>query len=107
MPVIHLRATSRPGVAEAIRDVRTAVADVLGEDPSGTWCTFLPLEAAEPEIVYVDVWISSRGADVDGRVLEAACRAAAGGLRADVADVWGTVRHVEPGRIFAGGGMIQ
>ncbi len=106
MPVIHLRATPRPGVADAINGVRTAVAAVIGEDPAGTWCTFAPLDIAEPQIVYLDPWMLSRDATVDGAVLSAACEAAAAGLGAPVEDVWGTLSHVEPGRVFAGGGLI-
>ncbi len=119
MPVVHVRGLAPDGGAEqvdrALATVARDVAAAIDGDPSGTWCTFTALErmtigeaAAEGEgrIVFVDLWTRSRGADTDADALRAACLAAAEGLDVPPADVWGTLRLVEPGQVFAGGDLI-
>jgi len=120
MPVVHIRALQPLGVGDGVDDVLRGiggdVSQVLDEDPDGTWCTFAVLDrqsigqrvvGLDRQIVYIDVWIRSRGPELDGRVLAAACGAAARGLGVPPEDVWGTLRHVEPGRVFAGGRSIE
>lgn len=120
MPAIHVRALPPSGgtaqVDRVLRAIATNVADTIGGEPSGTWCTFSALDrmsigtqvtSGEGRIVYVDVWIRSRGAEVDGRALTAACLAAARELQVPPEDVWGTLREVEAGRVFAGGALIE
>jgi hypothetical protein len=120
MPVIHVRALApaggEPQIDRTLRAIAADVAGVLEAEPSGTWCTFTSIDrmtigtdvvTSQGRIVYVDVWIRSRGPATDGAVLSAACRAAAGGLEVPVEDAWGTLRAVEPGAVFAGGSLID
>ncbi len=120
MPVVHVRALQPLGGGEwvdrALGGIAVAVSQVLAADPGGTWCTFTALDrqsigegvvGLDRQIVYLDLWIRSRGPQLDGRVLAAACDVAARELGVPPEDVWGTLRHVEPGRVFAGGGTIE
>lgn len=120
MPAIHVRALAPGGgtaqVDRALRAIATEVADAIGGEPSGTWCTFTALDRmaigtevvnGEGRIVYVDVWIRSRGAAIDGRALTAACLAAARELEVPPEDVWGTLREVASGHVFAGGALLE
>lgn len=120
MPVVHVRALQPPGGGEqvdrALRGIAVDVSQALDADPDGTWCTFAALDSQsigeevvglDRQIVYLDLWIRSRGPELDGQVLAAACVAAARELMVPPEDVWGTLRHVEPGRVFAGGGSIE
>lgn len=120
MPVLHVRALQPLGGGEqvdrALRAIAVDVSAVLDADPGGTWCTFTALDrqsigeevvGPDRQIVYLDLWIRSRGPELDSRALAAACGAAARDLEVAPEDVWGTLRHVEPGRVFAGGGPIE
>lgn len=120
MPTVHVRSVTPPGGAdridETLRAIARDVAATLEGDPSGTWCTFTAVDRAslgerivhdEGRIVYLDMWLRPRGTDVDGAALVAACRAAATGLGVPIEDVWATLRPVEPGRVFAGGALIE
>jgi len=120
MPAIHVRALPPVGgavqVDRALHAIATDVADAIGGQPSGTWCTFTAIDrmaigtqavSGEGRIVYVDVWIRSRGPEADGRALTAACLAAARELEVPPEDVWGTLREVEAGHVFAGGALIE
>jgi hypothetical protein len=120
MPVIHVRALPPSGgvaqVDRALQAIATDVAEAIGGEPSGTWCTFNPVERmtagthavlGEGRIVYLDLWLRSRGAELDGRSLTAACLAAARGFEVPLEDIWGTLRPVEPGHVFAGGSLIE
>jgi hypothetical protein len=120
MPAIHVRALAPAGgtaqVDRALRAIATDVADAIGGEPPGTWSTFTAIDrmtigtqvmSGEGRIVYLDMWIRSRGPEADGRALAAACRAAARELEVPVEDVWGTLRTVEAGRVFAGGGLLE
>lgn len=117
---MHVRALQPLGGGEqvdrALRGVAVDVSAVLGADPGDTWCTFTALDrqsigdevvGLDRQILYLDLWIRSRGPELDGRVLAAACVAAARELGVPPEDVWGTLRQVEPGRVFAGGGSIE
>jgi len=120
MPVVHVRALQALGgteqVGRALRGIAADVSHVLDADPGGTWCTFTALDrqsigeevvGLERQIVYLDLWIRSRGPELDGRVLAVACGAVARELGVPPEDVWGTLRHVEAGRVFAGGGSME
>lgn len=117
MPVVHVRAlrTLETEVDRVLTQTARAVAAVLDADPHDTWCTFSPLygESLGTELVdeggiaYVEVWLRPREPARDRAVLQAACRAVAGALDIPVEDVWGTLRHVEPGQVFAGGSMLD
>lgn len=120
MPAVHIRSVAPPGGAdridETLRAIAREVASVLGGDPSGTWCTFTAVDRSsigerivedDGRIVFVDVWLRPRGTDVDRAALVAACRAAAAGMGVPIEDVWATLRPVEPGRVFAGGAVIE
>jgi hypothetical protein len=120
MPVIHLRSLAPPGaehqIDEALRGVARAVAAALDDEPAGTWCTFTAVDRQsigerivreDGRIVFLDLWLRPRGTDADRAALEAACRAAADGLSVPLEDVWATLRPVEPGRVFAGGSLIE
>jgi len=120
VPAIHLRSLppvdGDAQIDETLRAIGRDVAEVLGDDPDGTWCTFTRVDRMsigerivehDGRIAYLDLWIRSRGEATDRAALEAACRAAAKGLRLPIEDVWATLRHVEPGRVFAGGGVIE
>lgn len=120
MPVVHVRALPPDGgpvqVDDCLRRIAQEVAAVLDADPHGTWCTFTGLDrmslgtevvTGAGQIVFVDVWIRSRDPGLDGRVLTAACAAAAGALGVPIEDVWGTLHTVEPGAVFAGGGLVE
>ena len=120
MPAIHVRALAPAGgtaqVDQALAAIAVDVAAAIGGEPSGTWCTFVVVDrmsigtrvlGGEDRIVYVDLWIRSRGAEVDRAALTAACRAAARTLDVPVEDVWGTLQRVEPGHVFAGGALVE
>ncbi|MEZ5096715.1 MAG: hypothetical protein R2731_11725 [Nocardioides sp.] len=117
MPVVHIRAlrTLETDVDIVLTTTADAVARALDADPHGTWCTFAPLfgESLGTELVdyggiaYVDVWLRARDEAQERAVLVAACRAVAGALGIPVEDVWGTLRRVEPGQVFAGGGLVE
>lgn len=119
MPVVHVRANAvdRPSASAALAAITEAVASAVPCAPDAVWCTFTAVETQtiggaarddEGRIVYVDVWIRPRADDVSiTRALEAACTAAAAGLGVPVDDVWGTLRPVEPLRVFAGGSLID
>ena len=119
MPTIHVRAnaTDRAAAAGTLAGIAHAVAAATGGEEGNVWCTFTALDVQtvgtdvredHGRIVYVDVWIRPRDdPDAMARALEAACRAAATGLGVPVEDVWGTLRPVEPGRVFAGGGLLD
>jgi hypothetical protein len=116
MPAIHVRANPHDDPAPALGAIAVAVAAAVPCEVAGVWCTFSPLGAqtvgtdprpGEGAIVYVDVWIRPRDDDAAAaRALETACRAAAAGFGVPVEDVWGTLRPVEPGMVFAGGALI-
>ncbi len=120
MPVVHIRALAPAGgtaqIDRTLSRVADSVAEVLGTDPAGTWCTFSPVErmtlgtrvvADRGQIAYVDVWIRPRDEATDAEVLAAACGAVGIELGLPVQDVWGTLRSAEPGRIFAGGAIMR
>jgi hypothetical protein len=120
MPVVHLRSLRPSGgdaqIDETLRGIARDVAEVLGGDPDGTWCTFTVVNRMsigdrivehDGRIVYLDLWIRSRGDATDRAALEAACGAAARGLEVPIEDVWATLRLVEPDRVFAGGGVVE
>ena len=118
MPVIHVRggAVDRPRATETLTQLARAVAAAAPCDVDDVWCTFTGVDVQtigvgvrddDGRIVYVDLWIRPRGdADAPGRALEAACAAAAAGFAVPLDDVWGTVRLVEPSKVFAGGSLI-
>ncbi|HYJ59926.1 MAG TPA: hypothetical protein VE032_00500 [Actinomycetota bacterium] len=119
MPVVHVRAApfDRGDAATTLRAVAAAVAAAVPCEERGVWCTFATIDVqtvgadvreGEGRIAYVDVWLRPRDDDEAGaRALEAACRAAAAGLGLPVEDVWGTLRPVRPGRVFAGGALVE
>lgn len=120
MPVVHVRGTEadRPSAASALPAVAREVAAAVPCAVEGVWCTFALLDlqtvGEEPRaeagrIVYVDVWMRARASDDEaaGRALEAACRAVAAGFGVPLEDVWGTLRPVEAGRVFAGGAFVE
>jgi hypothetical protein len=92
------------------------VADAVPCDLDRIWCTFQQLTAetigeraieAEGRIVYVDLWLRERDdPTASARALVAACSAAADGFGIPQEDVWGTVRDVVAGRVFAGGDLL-
>ena len=120
VPAVHLKSLSPPRggrqIDETLRAIAREVAASTGGEPPGTWCTFTAVDRMSigedittdaGRIVYLDMWIRSRGADVDRDALRAACGAAASGLDVPLEDVWATLRHVQPGFVFAGGGLIE
>lgn len=120
MPVVHVRSLAPVGgderVDAALTTVARAVASALGAEPSGTWCTFSATDrmaigervvTGEGRIVYLDLWMRSRGAETDRAALVAASRAAAEGFGVSHEDVWATLRLVEPGRVVAGGELVE
>lgn len=120
MPAIHVRSTpiDRERAPAALTAIARAVAAAVPCEIDGVWCTFAALEAqtigqrateVEGRIVYVDVWMRQRDGDppASERALEAACAAAAAGFGVPLEDVWGTLRPVEPGRVFAGGSLVE
>jgi len=120
MPVIHVRTTQldRDRPAEILAETARAVADAVPCDLEGVWCTFTPVDVqtvgaqvreAAGRIVYVDVWIRPRLGDEEAaaRALSAACAAIASGFGVPLEDLWGTLRPVEPNRVFAGGSLID
>jgi hypothetical protein len=119
MPVVHVRALppAAGGVEFALAGIAEGVAAAVPCDVSHIWCTFSAIGVEtlgttvvgeHGAIVYLTLQMRARedGASA-GRALEAACRAAARGFAVPVEDVWGTFEPVEPGRTFAGGGLIE
>jgi hypothetical protein len=119
MPVVHVRGGSRDleMAPTALGQIARAVSEATPCDLETVWCTFTALDVQSMgartvgragRIVYVDVWIRPRAdAAAATRALEAACRAAATAFEIPVEDVWGTLRPVEPLRVFAGGGLVE
>lgn len=120
MPVVHLRSLAiDAGAADsALPAIAAAVAAAAPCEPDDVWCTFQLLQsqtigelgiAGTSRIAYVDVWMRPRPEDERAclRALEAACRAAATVLGIPVEDVWGALHPVEPGRVFAGGALLD
>lgn len=120
MPVVHVRSLDPPGgapqVDAALAAVARAVAAVVEDEPSGTWCTFTALDRMtigdQPvvdagRVVYLDVWMRSRTPELERAALVAAAGAAAEGLGVPLEDVWATLRPVEDGRAFAGGAIVE
>jgi hypothetical protein len=120
MPAVHVRstATDRDRAPAALAEIARVVAAAVPCQVDGVWCTFTAIDTQaigerttdhQGRIVYVDVWIRPRDGDpaADGRALEAACRSAATAFGVPVEDVWGTLRRVEPGRVFAGGALVD
>ena len=118
MPVIHVRAApfDRGDASAALQAIATAVADAVPCDVGDVWCTFSTVDVQSVgtetrdgvgRIVYVDLWIRPReDAAAAPRALEAACRAAAEAIGLPVEDVWGTLRPIEAGSVFAGGSLL-
>jgi len=120
MPIVHVRANAvdRTSAPAALAAITEAVSSAVPCAPEAVWCTFAAVDAQsiggaarddEGRIVYVDVWIRAR-TDDDGaitRALEAAAAAAATGFGVPIEDIWGTLRPVEPLRVFAGGALID
>lgn len=120
MPTVHVRslASDASAAETTLRAVARAVAEVTPCSVSAVWVTFAALEVQtigervvvdDSRIVYVDLWMRRRPEDPEApaRALAAACGAAAAGVGVPVEDVWGTVRLVEPGRVFAGGALVE
>jgi phenylpyruvate tautomerase PptA (4-oxalocrotonate tautomerase family) len=119
MPVVHVRASRADAdiAEEALVRIAEAVAEATPCDLESVWCTFGAVDVEtlgdrvvedEGRIVYVDVWIRPRDdAAAAVRALEAVCRSAATGFGVPVEDVWGTLRPVEPMKVFAGGALID
>ena len=120
MPVVHVRSLAPPGgddqVGAALVAIARAVASATGGEPSGTWCTFAAVDRMTiggsavtdaGRIVFVDLWMRSRGPEPERAVLVAVSRSAADGFGVPLADVWATLRLVEGGRAFAGGGIVE
>lgn len=118
MPVVHVRGGIRDAeqAPTALGVIARAVAQATPCDLETIWCTFTVVDAQTigartvgraGRIVYVDVWMRPRADDAAAtRALEAACRAAATDFEVPIEDVWGTLRPVEPLRVFAGGILI-
>ena len=120
MPVVHVRGAQvdREAAPEALVAIARDVATAVPCGMEGVWCTFTALDAQavgeeertdDGRIVYVDVWIRPRAGDAAAapRALEAACHAAAASFDVPVEDVWGTLRTVEAGAVFAGGAVVE
>jgi hypothetical protein len=120
MPVVHVRGgeVDRERAADALPAIARAVAEATPCALDGVWCTFTTLAhqtigardtTRDGRILYLDLWARPRGDDPTGaaRPLEAACRAAADGFGVPVEDVWGTLRPVASGQVFAGGGLVE
>jgi hypothetical protein len=118
VPVVHVRGSSREAelAPTALGRIARDVAEATPCDLETVWCTFTALDVQSigartvgraGRIVYVDVWIRPRAdAAAATRALEAACRAAATVFEIPLVDVWGTLRPVEPLRVFAGGALV-
>lgn len=120
MPVVHVRSLVPPGgddqVDEALASIARAVASAIGGEPGGTWCTFTAVDRMtigdrrvtdDGGIVYLDVWMRTRGPQLDRAALLAASSSAAEGFGVPLEDVWSTLRPVEPGRVVAGGEVVE
>jgi hypothetical protein len=120
MPVVHIRSVRPPGgdaqIDETLRAIARDVAATLDDEPGGTWSTFTVVDRMsigeqivehDGRIVYLDLWLRSRGDEADRAALESASKAAAHGLDVPIEDVWASLRLVEPGRVFAGGAIIE
>jgi hypothetical protein len=120
VPVVHVRSLVPPGGEEQIDDalasIANAVASAIDGEPSGTWCTFAALDRMsigdrrvtdDGRIVYVDIWMRSRGPELDRAVLIAGSTSAAQGFGVPLEDVWSTLRDVDAGRVMAGGEVVE
>jgi hypothetical protein len=120
VPVVHIRSLAPAGgdaeADAALASVARAVASAIGAEPAGTWCTFTAVDrmtlgersvSDAGRIVYLDLWLRSRGAEIDRAALVAAARAASTGFGVPIEDVWATLRLVEPGRVMAGGQLVD
>ena len=96
--------------------IARAVATAIEGEPIGTWCTFAAIQhltigdrpiVDAGRIVFVDLWMRSRGTDRNRAALVAAATSVAEGFGVPVDDVWATLRPVEAGRVFAGGALVE
>ena len=119
MPIVQIEALPQaPGVdvAQALRTLCGQVAELLGEEPSGTWATWRTVEhyvegsdgpatqpvSTHPPIVRV---IAYEGRD-RGRVAELLVRTAevlAHELRLEDGNVFVLYDEAQPGRLYTGG----
>lgn len=120
MPTVHVRSVQADAAAArgGLPEIARAVARAVPCSVDGVWVTFQVLEVetlgeryvdGDGRIAYVDVWIRPRDSDPGAapRALVAACESTAAMLGIPVEDVWGTLGLVEPGRVFAGGGLVE
>ncbi|HYZ19686.1 MAG TPA: tautomerase family protein [Gaiellaceae bacterium] len=122
MPIVQIEALPQaPGVdvAQALRTLCGQVAELLGEEPSGTWATWRTVEhyvegsdgpatqpvSTHPPIVRV---IAYEGRD-RGRVAELLVRTAevlAHELRLEDGNVFVLYDEAQPGRLYTGGEVV-
>jgi phenylpyruvate tautomerase PptA (4-oxalocrotonate tautomerase family) len=122
VPIVQIEALPQaPGVdvAQALRTLCGQVAELLGEEPSGTWATWRTVEhyvegsdgpatqpvSTHPPIVRV---IAYEGRD-RGRVAELLVRTAevlAHELRLEDGNVFVLYDEAQPGRLYTGGEVV-
>jgi hypothetical protein len=118
MPIVHVRGTqSRASLAtrKALGHVATKTALAVDCAVHEVWCTFESLVAttigervpAEDEaILYVELLMRPRSAQVDVDALEAAARGAAESFHTKLENVWARLVPIEPANVFAGGAPL-
>ena len=124
VPVIEIRALPQPEdvVERVLTCVTKAVADVLGEEPSGTWATWEEIPAdrysegdvaaaaqpreTHPPLVRV-IAFEGRSDEQVSAMLEAAAAAVAGELAIDPGNVFAVYDEARSGRIFTGGRVVR
>jgi phenylpyruvate tautomerase PptA (4-oxalocrotonate tautomerase family) len=124
VPVVEIRALPQPDdvVERVLSAVTRAVADVLGEEPRGTWATWDEIPAGRysegdvaaaaqqqethPPLVRL-IAFQGRSDEQIAAMLEAAAAAVAGELAIDPGNVFAVYDEARSGRIFTGGSVVR
>jgi phenylpyruvate tautomerase PptA (4-oxalocrotonate tautomerase family) len=118
MPVVHVQAIEGRAPDEidrALVGIAEEVAAAASCPVQTVWCTFDPLPAvaigthkARPghEVVFVNIEMRSRGAEVAAEVLRRTAAGTAAGFGVDVEDVWVRLSEVTPGSVITGGEIV-
>ncbi len=120
MPVVTLHCLPPPdaesdAVERALQGIVQAVGEALKADPDGTWAHWVPMVAVFQGLERVGyrghcpvVTIRGRARDDASvaAVLAAVAAAVSTALELPIEDVWVHWLEVEPGRAFAGGGLV-
>jgi phenylpyruvate tautomerase PptA (4-oxalocrotonate tautomerase family) len=125
VPVVRIRALRQPGLVDTsavLGRVTTALAEVLGERPEGTWATWEQLEpgayaegavapdeqppATHPPLVSIRAF-EGRPPELVERMLVCVAETLAAELGLEPGNVFVTYDEVASGRVYDGGRVVR